>query len=156
VGVPTNTIGAIIPVATNQPVISSGNIASADSLVIQSGATLTNNGTLTLFGNLSNVGSLLNGSGSNVVLEGTGIISGIDTFANLDIQGNYTVGASASDKVYVTEKLTKTSGTLATSDKLTLISNAAGTALIKENGGAFTGKIYVQHYASGNFSYNWA
>ena len=154
VGVPTNTIGAIIPVATNQPVISSGNIASADSLVIQSGATLTNNGTLNLYGNLSDSGKLVNGNSSSVVLNGAGTIAGTDTFANLEIQGNYSVGASASDKLFVTGKLTKTSGTLVTSDKLTLISNAAGTALIQENGGNLTGKAYIQHYAGGNFGYH--
>ena len=44
VGVPTNTIGAIIlATPANQPIIASNNTATADSLVIQSGATLTNN-----------------------------------------------------------------------------------------------------------------
>jgi len=155
VGVPTNTIGAIIlATPANQPIIASNNTATADSLVIQSGAMLTNNGTLTLYGNLSDSGRLLNGSGSNVVLEGTGIVSGSDTFANLEIQGNYSVGASASDKIYVTKKLIKSSGTFTTNNKLTLISNASGTALIEDDGGALIGKAYIQHYAGGNFGYH--
>ena len=155
IGIPSNTLDGVIPAAPkNQPTIAGGSRAVLN-LIIQSGATLTNNGTLNVYGNFADTGSFVSGAGSTVVLLGaSGTISGTDTFANLDIQGNYTVGASASDKVYVTEKLTKTSGTLATSDKLTLISNAAGTALIKENGGALTGKIYVQHYASGNFGYH--
>ena len=154
VGVPTNTIGAIIPVTTNQPVISSNNFASADSLVIQSGATLTNNGTLTLFGNLSNAGSLLNVSGSNVVLEGTGIISGVDTFAKLEMKGNYAIGTSQTDKVYITQKLIKLTGTLTTNDKLTLLSTASGSAMIDDEGGSLSGKAYVQHFTSGAFGYH--
>ena len=156
VGVPTNTIGAIIlATPANQPIIASNNTATADSLVIQSGATLTNNGTLTLYGNFADSGSLISGSSSSIVMMGaSGTISGTDTFTNLEIQGNYGIGASANDKVYVTGKLIKTSGTLSTSDKLTLISNASGSALIEENGGALSGKAYIQHYAGGNFGYH--
>ena len=155
VGVPTNTIGAIIPATpAHQPIIANNSTATADSLVIQSGAALTNNGTLTLYGNISDSGRLLNGSGSKVVLQGTGIVSGRDTFANLEIKGNYTIGASSTDKLYLIGSLKKTSGTLTTNNKLTLISNASGTALIQENGGTLSGKAYIQHYAGGNFGYH--
>jgi hypothetical protein len=34
-----------------------------------------------------------------------------------------------------------------TSDKLTLVANAKGSALIEENGGTLNGKAYIQHYA---------
>ena len=155
IGVPTNTIGATIPAApANQPIIIESGIASADSLVIESGAKLTNYGTLTLNGNLSNSGRLVNGRGSNVALEGVGFINGIDTFANLEIKGNYSVGASSKDKIYVTEKLIKTSGSLTTGDKLTLVSTGTGSALIQENGGSLTGKATIQHFTSGAYGYH--
>ena len=149
---PDSTQSVLIPLVANEPIISLSD--TANSITIESGATLTNNSTLTVYGNLSDSGRFINGIGSNVVLSGTGTISGTDTFTNLEIQGNYGIGASANDKIYVTGKLIKTSGTLSTSDKLTLISNASGSALIEENGGALTGKAYIQHYAGGNFGYH--
>ena len=149
---PDSTQSVLIPLVANEPIISLSD--TANSITIESGATLTNNSTLTVYGNLSDSGRFINGIGSNVVLSGTGTISGTDTFTNLEIQGNYGIGASANDKVYVTGKLIKTSGTLSTSDKLTLISNASGSALIEENGGALSGKAYIQHYAGGNFGYH--
>ena len=89
-----------------------------------------------------------------MALEGVGFINGIDTFANLEIKGNYSVGASSKDKIYVTEKLIKTSGSLSTSDKLTLVSTGTGSALIQENGGSLTGKATIQHFTSGAYGYH--
>ena len=155
VGIPNSKIKAIIPAAPiNQPVIGNVENVAVDTVIIQSGATLTNNGILNVYGNFSDSGRLSSGSSCSVVLKGTGTISGSDTFANLEIQGNYAVGASLVDKIYITGILKKTSGTLSTSDKLTLISNASGSALIEENGGALSGKAYIQHYAGGNFGYH--
>ncbi len=155
IGIPSNTLDAVIPAApANQPTIAGGNRAALN-VIVETGASLTNNGTLDVYGNFADSGSLISGSSSSVVMMGaSGTISGTDTFTNLEIQGNYGIGASANDKIYVTGKLIKTSGTLSTSDKLTLISNASGSALIEENGGALTGKAYIQHYAGGNFGYH--
>ena len=155
VGVPDSTTDAEIPAApTNQPTNSSTGAAYVKNLTIDSGATFSNIDPLYVYGNFTNSGSFKSSGYDNVVLVDYGTISGTDTFANLEIQGNYRVGASTTDKAYVTGKLIKTSGTLSTSDKLTLISNASGSALIEENGGALTGKAYIQHYAGGNFGYH--
>ena len=154
VGVPTNTIGAIIPAATNQPVIGSGNIASADSVVIESGAILTNYGTLNLYGNFANSGSFTSGSGSSVVLKNTGTLSGLDTFANLEVIGTFGIGTEISDKVFITEKLIKSNHSFTTNDKLTLLSTATGSAMIDDEGGTLAGKAYIQHFTSGAFGYH--
>ena len=152
--IPTSTSNVIIPATTNQPIITRNVTAIANNLVIQGGATLTNNGILNVYGKFSDSGSFVSGSSSSVLLSGSDTIIGTDTFANLEIQGNYSVGGNAGDKIYVTEKLIKTSGTLTTNNKLMLVSNANGTALIQENGGTLSGKAYVQHYAGGNFGYH--
>ncbi len=155
VGVPTSTIGAIIPAAPiNQPLISNTGTASADSVVIENGAILTNNGTLNMYGNFANSGSFASGSGSSVVLKKTGTLSGTDTFANLEVIGAYTIGTATSDKVFITEKLIKSNHTLITNDKLTLLSTATGSAMIDDEGGSLTGKAYVQHFTSGAFGYH--
>jgi len=153
VGVPTNTTDATIPVTPNKPVITSGT-ASVRNLAIDAGQTLTNNTTLSVNGDLTNNGSLMNSITSNVVLLGTGTLVGNNTFSNLEIQGNYKVGSTTLDKVAVTGILKKSSGTFTTSDKLTLVSNANGSALIQENGGTLTGKAYIQHYTSGANGYH--
>ena len=150
--VPDSSQNIVISNVANEPTIT--GILSAKNVIIDSGATLTNNGAINVYGSFSDTGSFVSGSDSKVVLKGTGTVSGTDTFANLEIQGNYAVGTSSNDKIFVTGKLIKTSGTLSTSDNLTLISNVSGSALIEENGGALTGKAYIQHYAGGNFGYH--
>ena len=129
-------------------------IAAVKTITIDSSATLTNNSILQLYGNFSNAGSFVSNPLSSVALKDSGAISGIDTFANLEIQGNYSVGASTTDKVYVSEKVLKTSGTFTTNNKLTLLSTADASAMIQENGGTLDGKAYIQHYAGGNFGYH--
>ena len=155
IGVPTATTDGIIPTtAANQPVIGSGT-AVVDNIIVETGAKLTNNATLNVYGNFADTGRFISGAGSQVLLlGGSRTIIGTDTFVNLEIKGNYSVGASTTDKIYVTQILKKTSGTLTTNNKLTLISNASGTGLIEENGGSLSGKAYIQHYAGGNFGYH--
>ena len=153
IGVPTSTTDATIPVTTNKPIIASGS-ASVHNLAIDAGETLTNNATLNVSGDLTNKGTLTNGNYSNVVLLGTGTLSGNNTFNNLEVQGIYNVGSTTADKISVTGILKKTSGSLNTSDKLTLISNASGSALIEEVNGILVGKAYIQHFTSGNFGYH--
>ena len=150
--VPTSSSTIIIPVTVNKP-ISTGNQFVKD-ITIYSGETLYINGTLNVSGNWTNNGTFTSSNSGKVILAGTGTISGNTTFSNLEVQGNYSVGATASDKISVTGILNKTSGTLNTSDKLTLISNAVGSALIQENGGSLTGKAYIQHYTSGSNGYH--
>ncbi len=151
--VPTTTSGVFISNTLNNPVIS--GTASAYDIIVDSTGVLTNNGTLNVYRDFADTGSFVSGNGSYVVLKGSsGTLSGTDTFANLEVQGNYTVGASLDDRIFVTSKLIKTSGTLTTNNKLTLISDANSSAMIEDNGGALTGKAYIQHYTSGNVGYH--
>ena len=155
IGVPTSNTDGIIPAApANQPVIASGT-ALVDNMIIESGAKVTNNATLNVFGNFADTGRFVSAAGSHVVLMGgIGIVSGVDTFANLDIRGDYAVGSTSNDRIYIKERLIKTSGVLTTNNKLTLLSDSTATALIQDNGGILSGKAYIQHYASGNFGYH--
>ena len=151
--VPDRSSNVIIPSdPKNQPVINSGKRGTVflHDLIIQSGASLTNNGILNVFGSYSDTGSFVNGDDSKVVLRGSGTISGSDTFTNLEIQGDYTV----TDSIAVTQRLIETSGTLNTSNRLILISNASGTAMIDDEGGSLVGKVTVQHFADGKFGYH--
>jgi hypothetical protein len=155
IGVPTSNTDGIIPAApANQPLIASGT-ALADNIIIQSGATLNNNATFNVFGNFADTGRFVSGAGTHVVLlGGIGIVSGVDTFANLEIKGDYATGASSNDKLFIKERLVKTSGILTTNNKLTLLSDSTASALIQENGGALIGNAYVQHYSAGKFGYH--
>jgi hypothetical protein len=150
--VPTASTNITIANTANKPVIS--GTVSAANVAIASGATLTNNGTLDVYGNWSNSGTLSSGSSSNVVLAGTGTLSGKTTFPNLEIQGTYSVGNNTTDSISVTAVLKKTSGTLTTNGKVALVSTANGTALIQENGGSLSGKVTVQHYTGGSTGYH--
>ena len=155
IGVPTAITDGIIPAsAANQPVIGSGT-AVVDNIIVESGAVITNNATFAVYGNFSDTGRLVSGAGSHVtLLGGSGVISGLDTFINLEIKGDYSVGSKANDKIFVKGRLILTSGTLITNNKLTIISNAFGTGLIEQEGGVLSGKAYIQHYAGGNFGYH--
>ena len=155
IGVPTAITDGIIPAtAANQPVIGSGT-AVVDNIIVESGAVITNNATFAVYGNFADTGRLVSGAGSHVtLLGGSGVVSGLDTFVDLEIKGGYSVGATTNDHVSVEGRLILTSGTLSTSNKLTIISNASGTGLIEEDGGTLSGKAYIQHYAGGNFGYH--
>ena len=124
------------------------------NIIIANGANLTNNSTLNVYGNFGQDGTLTSSSSSNVILVGSGILSGSTTFRNLEITGTYTVGSVITDKTSVTGVLKKTSGTLTTSNKLTLVSTATGSALIQELGGTLIGKAYIQHYTNGIIGYH--
>ena len=145
---PDSSQDIIITNVTNKPI--NNGIITARNVIIDSGASLTNNGTLSVYGNFTDSGRFESSNSSKVVLKGTGIVSGSDTFANLEIHGDYTVN----DSIAVTQRLIKTSGSLNTSNRLTLISNAAGTALIEDDGGSLVGKVTVQHFAGGSFGYH--
>ncbi len=150
--VPTDSSNIVIPVTVRKP-ISSGTISVKDITIVV-GESLANNGTLNVNGHFTNNGSFISGSNSTVVLKGTGNLNGTTSFRHLEVLGNYTVGANIVDKISVTGILKLTSGTLTTSNKLTLVSNASGSAMIQEAGGTLSGKAYVQHYTSGAYGFH--
>ncbi len=119
--------------------ISSGAsiVASGDVTIDYGGGTLTNNGTIT------SIDGTLSFSGP-VTVEG---VNNINT-------KNFTVAHSGqsllNNRIIVTGTLTVSSGTLNANNKLTLVSNAAGSAVIAPVLGSITGKATVQRYiASG-------
>ena len=146
--VPDSLQDIIIPNVSNKPV--NNGTLTANNLIIESGATIINNGTLNVYGNFTDSGNFVSTNGSKVVLAGTGTVSGSDTFANLEIKGDYKV----MDSIAVKQRLIKTSGTLNTNNRLTLISDSTGSALIEDDGGNLIGKSHLQHYAGGKFGYH--
>jgi hypothetical protein len=154
-GVPTSTVDAIVGTGRSPyPVIVSGN-ALANGLTIGTGASLTlNGGTLDVKASLSNSGTIsatagtTSLSGTNTQLLGG---SGSTQFWGLRIAN--TAGALQSGPVNIHGVLAPASGSLTTNGQtLTLLSDAAGTALVDNSGtGAVNGAATVQRYiAAGN------
>jgi hypothetical protein len=115
--------------------ISSGtSIVTSGAVTIDySGGTLTNDGTLT------NTDGTLSFSGP-VTVEGANAIN----------TKNLTVAHSGistlNNRINVTGALTVSNGTLDANNYLTLVSNAAGSAVIAPVVGSITGKVTVQRY----------
>jgi len=115
--------------------VSSGaSIVTSGAVTIDyGGGTLTNDGTLT------NTGGTLSFSGP-VTVEGSGTTN----------TKNFTVAHSGTsllnNRITVTGALTVSNGTLNANNNLTLVSNAAGSAVIAPVVGSITGKVTVQRY----------
>ena len=126
-------------------------------LTISGGATLVVSNGIQLVGNrinYTNNGTTTYDASTQVVLADGGTINGINSIPNLEIQGDYKVGVTSADSLYITGILKKTSGTLTTYGKLTLVSTAAASAMIDDEGGALNGNAYIQHYAGGSFGFH--
>ena len=149
-GVPTSTADAIVGTGRSPfPIISSGN-AVANALTIGTGASLTQSGgTLDLKSNLNNSGTISATAGM-VSLSGTATQllggSGATQLWSLTIANS--LGALQSGAVSIHGVLAPASGNLNTNGQpLTLLSDAAGTALVNNNGlGAVNGNATVQRY----------
>ncbi|GAB2711582.1 hypothetical protein GCM10011495_18570 [Hymenobacter frigidus] len=147
--VPAANNDVIIPGgAPNQPTVS--NAQQGRLVTLTSGAVLTlaNGGTLTTGGNFTSNGGSVAGSGTGtLVLGGTASVIGgtsASAFPNLTV----TNAASTAAAVSVQRALTL-NGTLAIggTNAFTLLSNAAGTAYVVNNGSAvLTGSATVQRY----------
>ncbi|MBJ6110911.1 T9SS type A sorting domain-containing protein, partial [Hymenobacter sp. BT523] len=146
-GLPTATLDALIPAgAPRYPLIAAGT-ATAKTLTLAAGASLAHSGgTLDLKGNYVNNGTLT-ATGGTFALTGAASQavggSALSTFWNLSVGAS---GASLSGPAAVQRVLTLT-GSLATGGQpLTLLSSAAGTALVVNSGGVVTGTATVQRY----------
>ncbi|MDB5233373.1 MAG: hypothetical protein JWR44_366, partial [Hymenobacter sp.] len=154
-GVPSATVDALVPSATSPyPVIANGSAATL-GLTIGTGASLTmNGGTLDVKANLNNSGTISATAGS-VSLSGTNtqIIGGSGSTQLWNLTVANTNGAIQSGAVSIHAVLAPASGNLTTNGQtLTLLSDAAGTALVNNSGtGSVNGTATVQRYiASGN------
>jgi hypothetical protein len=126
----------------------SSNSLFAQNFTISNGASIVTTGTVTIDysgGTFTNDGTITN-------TGGTLSFSGPVTFAGSGITNtkNLTVAHSGtsllSNRISVTGALTVSNGTLNANNNLTLVSNAAGSAVIAPVLGSITGKVTVQRY----------
>lgn len=160
---PTAVTEVMIPTGlTNYPVVSLG-IVNANDVTIASGASFTVNGTgiLILHGAISNNGTL-NMSAGTLELAGSGTqtLSGASLqnrlLKDLIISNNSNLSSTANDTLKLTGFLSfgnVNNKTFTTNGNLTLISNAAGTASVKDitnnttvTGNSISGDASVERY----------
>ncbi len=124
------------------------NSSFAQNITLSNGAYIVTNGAVTINyggGTLTNNGTITN-------TEGTLSFSGPVTFAGsgTTTTKNLTIAHSGtsllSNRITMTGALTVSNGTLNANNNLTLISNAAGSAVIAPVLGNITGKVTVQRY----------
>ncbi|MBC6698468.1 DUF4394 domain-containing protein [Hymenobacter puniceus] len=145
--VPTATDDVTIPNVANDPVV--GTAQQVNSLLLGNGATLTtaDGSQLTLNGNFTNGGGTVlgNGTGEFRFAGSTAqTIGGTSTTFNNLTAGP--AGVTANAPVLV-QRVLQLNGTLTSNGNLTLLSNAAGTAHVVNNGAAVvSGNATVQRY----------
>jgi hypothetical protein len=150
-GVPTSSLDAVVPTATSPyPVLAAGS-AAAKSLTIGSSASFTQSGgTLDVKGSVDNSGTI-SASGGNVVLSGTAAqaVGGSGSTQFWSLTNANPAGTSQAGPLSIHGVLALTSSNLVTNGQpLTLLSDAAGTALVDNAGGVVNGSVTVQRYIS--------
>jgi hypothetical protein len=155
-GVPTSTVDATVGTGRSPfPVINSGSAVAA-GLTIGANASLTQGGgSLDLKGNLSNSGTISATAGTTS-LSGTNsqLIGGSGSTQLWNLTVANTNGALQSGAVSIHGVLAPASGNLTTNGRtLTLLSDAAGTALVDNTGtGAVLGNATVQRFIDGSLN----
>ncbi|AMR26236.1 hypothetical protein A0257_03420 [Hymenobacter psoromatis] len=154
-GVPTSVLEAIVPTGTTPyPVIASGS-AAAKSLTIGSTASLTQaGGALDVKNAIDNSGTI-SATGGTVTLTGATAQaiggSGRTQLWSLTIANG--VGATQTGTLSIHGVLALTSGGLNTNGQpLTLLSDAAGTALVVNTNGSVTGPATMQRAIDPTFN----
>ncbi|WP_082115911.1 choice-of-anchor Q domain-containing protein [Hymenobacter terrenus] len=145
-GIPTSTLDASIPAgASPYPVVATA--ATVRTLTIGASASLTmGGGTLEVKGDIRNSGTF-NATGGTVTLNGTTAqtLGGTTQFWNLTVANSANVFQGGA--VSIRRVLTPVTGTLIANGQLTLLSDAAGTALVDNSGaGSVSGSVVVQRY----------
>jgi len=149
-GVPTSTLDAVVPTGTSPyPVIGAGGSAVAKSVSIAAGASLTQNGgLLDVKGSFINNGTVRATAGA-VRLSGTATqaLGGNGSTQFWDLTLTNSAGATQVGAMSVHGALALLGGNLSTgSQPLTLLSDAAGTALVNNAGGTVNGVVTMQRY----------
>jgi hypothetical protein len=152
-GVPSATLDGYIPAnAAPYPVISAAT--TVRDLIIGGGASLTlNGGALDVKGSLNNSGTVNTSPGASITLSGTAPqgLGGPGTLDVWNLTLNNPAGAGLAGRVLVHSVLNLTNGTLTANDRLTLVSDATGTALVNNAGsGIVSGNATVQRYIDGS------
>jgi hypothetical protein len=155
----TNRFGAITINRTGNTITMGSDLQIATALNLTAGKLAIGPNTLTLAGTLSNTASnclVANGS-SDIIINGSGAL-GTNLFLDQTTPGTTnrlssltynrsSVTITLGDTVEVTGMVTPAAGTLATSNKLKLISNASGDAgLLAGTGTYISGAVTVQRY----------
>lgn len=147
---PTTEVNVRIPSIPsgilNYPILSSGSIGLAKNITIETGASIKVNGNqLQIGGNISNAGTLNVENGSIAFVGSTAQIIPLGAFANNRIQNltiNNATGVTSEAIIELTGILKAMNGNFETGGNLTLISDAAQTALIDGSGnGEISGTV---------------
>jgi hypothetical protein len=155
--VPTAADNVTIPDVANDPVVTGNQLANAVTLNTGATLTLADGSVLNVSGNIVNNSATVTSSGANVTgritLAGTTAqtISGsLTTFPNLAVG---TAGASIGGPVSIRRGLVLNGTFTTTSQTLTLLSDATGTAYVVNNGSAaVSGAATVQRYITPNLN----
>ncbi|MDO7851009.1 DUF4394 domain-containing protein [Hymenobacter convexus] len=155
--VPTATDNVTIPDVTNDPVVNGNQLANGVTLNTGAILTLADGSVLSVSGNIVNNSATVTSTGANVTgritLAGAAAqtISGtLTTFPNLTVGA---AGASIGGPVSIRRGLVLNGTFTTTSQTLTLLSDATGTAYVVNNGtGTVSGPATVQRYIMPNLN----
>ncbi len=158
--VPSSYYSAHIGNSSNEPLLSGGAAGVIRDLVIENGSTLTIAGnTLTITGTMSG-NNAIDATAGTVVMAGTtpqtlpaSIFTG-NTIMSLTADN--AAGVFLGGALNISGVVSVTSGTLASNGHLTLLSSAAGTALIDGSGaGEVAGGVTMQRYLPSGYGYKY-
>jgi hypothetical protein len=147
--VPTSTSAVSIPAGAPRYPLSAAGTLSAFDLTLAAGATLTlSGGTLDVKGSFVNHGTFAQAGGTVTLTGATAQTVGgtaTTTFHDLTVGS---AGASLSGGPVRVRRVLTLTGNLAADSRLTLLSDATGTAMVVNNGGVATGNATVQRFIS--------
>lgn len=158
--IPDLTNNVLIPNVPNKPVLNAGLTGSVNNLTIDPGASLTISGnTLIVAGAITNNGTFTATSGSIQFNGSVAQTLGSNIFAGNEVRNltvNNAAGVTLQGLLGVTGIVKAQSGNLTSGGNLTLISGAAGTALIDGAGaGQVLGNVTMQRYLPGAYGYKY-
>ena len=120
----------------------------SQSFTISSGASIVTSGAVTIDyggGTLTNNGTLTN-TGGTLSFSGPVTVAGANTINTKNFTVAHSGTSLLNNRITVTGALTVSNGTLNANNNLTLVSNAAGSAVIAPVVGSIIGKVTVQRY----------
>lgn len=130
--------------------LSASSSFSQAALNVSSGASIVTTGAVTIDyggGTLTNNGTITNTDGT-LIFSGPVTVAGANTINTKNLTIAHSGTSLLSNRITMTGSLTVSNGTLNANNNLTLVSNAAGSAVIAPvaAGSSITGKVTVQRY----------
>jgi len=156
--VPYPTTHVVIPDVVRKPVLNTGTTGTVNNITIEAGSSLIlSGGTLQVSGTITNSGifdasdGTIEMDGSSPQVIGAGAFTG-NTVQNMTV--NNPSGVTLQGTIEATGIVLIESGNLDSDGFLTLVSTAAGTALIDGSGtGTVSGSVTMQRYLPSGFGY---